>query len=124
MAGCWRTTACAGCCTRGRQGSKYRMHGKASQRIFSYCAKRSRSLERFPPQQPIRRKRWFEQLLAVCARLRATRTTGKHNKRMVKRRNSPYASHDRAAPRHVPMDCAVVMLEALPVTVRKRGKSI
>lgn len=91
--------------------------------MCSYCAKRSRSLERSPPQQPIRRKRWFEQLLAVCARLRATRTTGKRNKRMVKRRNSPYASHDRTAPRHVPMDCTVVMLEALPVTVRKRGKA-
>jgi hypothetical protein len=67
---------------------------------------------------------WFEQLLAVCARLRATRTTGKRNKRMVKRRNSHYASHDRTAPRHVPIDCALVMLEALPVTVRKRGKSV
>ena len=99
------------------------MRGKASQRIFSYCAKRFRSLERFPPQQPIRRKRWFEQLLAICARLKATRTTGTRNKRMVKRRNSPYASHDRAAPRHAPMDCTAVMLEALPVTVRKRGKS-
>lgn len=41
---------------------------------------------------------------------------------MVKRRNSPYASHDWAAPRHVPMDCTAVMLQPLPVTVRKRGK--
>lgn len=98
------------------------MHSKASQPMCSYCAKRSRSPERFPPQQPIRRKRWFEQVLAACARLRATRTTGKRNKRMVKRRNSPYASHDWAAPRHVPMDCTAVMLQPLPVTVRKRGK--
>jgi hypothetical protein len=51
-------------------------------------------------------------------------TTVKRNKRMVKRRNSPYASHDRAAPRHVPMDCSVVMLDALPVTVRERGKIV
>jgi len=75
----------------------------------------------FPhPQQPMRRKRWFEQLIAVCIRLKATRTTSKRNKRMVERRNSPYASHDRRAPRHVDMDCTAVMLDPKPVTARDR----
>jgi hypothetical protein len=63
-------------------------------------------------------------LIAVCVRLRAARTTGKRNKRMVKRRNSPYASHDRQAPRHVDMDCTAVMLNPMPVTVRDRKKII
>jgi len=35
---------------------------------------------------------------------------------MVKRRNAPYA-------RHVPMNCTEIMLEALPVTVRKQEKN-
>ena len=100
------------------------MRDKASKPMCSCCANHSPSRESFPPQQPIRRRRWFEQLVCVCVRLKATRTSGKRNQRMVKRRNSPYASHDRQAPRHVDMDCTAVMLNPKPVTVRDRRKII
>ncbi len=53
---------------------------------------------------------------------RVFRSKGRRNKRVVKRRNSPDASHDRKAPRHVPMDCSVVILDAMPLAVRKRRK--
>ena len=36
--------------------------------------------------------------------LRATQTRNRYNPRMVKRRNSRYAPHDRAAKKHVPVD--------------------
>jgi hypothetical protein len=39
---------------------------------------------------------------------------------MLKRRNSPYASHDWHAPRRVPMDCTPVMLGPGRIT-RPRG---
>jgi hypothetical protein len=42
--------------------------------------------------------------------------------RMIKRRNSPYASHDRNAKRHEPMDYAAVMLQAMPLTGRNGQK--
>ena len=58
----------------------------------------------FPPLHPRRRHRWFEQLLAQCARLKAVRTTNKRSPRMVKRRNSPYASFSRQLPRKQPFD--------------------
>ena len=78
------------------------------------------SREPFPPQRPIRYKRWFRQLLEISAKRSATQTIGKQNKRMLKRRSSPYASHDRKAVRHAPMDCTAVMLKPLPLSVRKR----
>jgi hypothetical protein len=37
--------------------------------------------------------------------MHATRTIDKRSPRMVKRRNSPYKSFDRAAPRRVDADC-------------------
>ena len=38
---------------------------------------------------------------------------------MVKRRNSPYASHQRAAPKNVKVNFSPQLLEPLPVTERK-----
>ena len=43
----------------------------------------------FPPLNPRRRQRWFEQPLAQCAKLKAIRTVNKRSPRMVKRRHSP-----------------------------------
>jgi hypothetical protein len=42
------------------------------------------------------RKRWFAQVLEQAASLLCVSSRGRTNPRMVKRRNSPYASHDRA----------------------------
>ncbi|MDH5348390.1 MAG: hypothetical protein OEW13_10855 [Nitrospira sp.] len=39
---------------------------------------------------------------------------------MLKRRHSPYASHDRSRVRHVPTDYEPRLLPPLPVTTRKR----
>ena len=58
----------------------------------------------FSPLHPRKRRRWFEQLLAQCTRLKAVRTTNKRSPRMVKRRNSPYASFSRQLPRKQPFD--------------------
>ncbi len=41
--------------------------------------------------------------------LHATRTLNRRSPRMVKRRNSPYASHDRNAKTRVPIDCTPQM---------------
>ncbi len=42
--------------------------------------------------------RWFRQLLAHAATRRCVRSHGRSNPRMTKRRNLPYASHDRVDP--------------------------
>ena len=68
----------------------------------------------FPPQRPRRRRRWFNELLEASAAKRATRTLHKRSPRMVKRRNSPYASHDRNARTQVPIDCTPAMLGPMP----------
>ena len=46
--------------------------------------------------------------------LRATRTLNRRSPRMVKRRNSPYASHDRTAKTGVPIDCTPSMVPTDP----------
>jgi len=43
-------------------------------------------------------------VLAESVMLRATQTRNRYNPRMVKRRNSRYAPHDRAAKKRVPVD--------------------
>jgi len=58
----------------------------------------------FPPERPIRRQRYWTRVLAESAMLRATQTRNRYNPRMVKRRNSRYAPHDRAAKKRVPVD--------------------
>jgi hypothetical protein len=44
------------------------------------------------------RNRWLRELLQTSAGLRATRTIDKRTPRMVKRRNSVYAAHNRRLP--------------------------
>ena len=45
------------------------------------------------------------QLLEASSKMLATRTTNKRSPRMVKRRNSTYAAHNRKLPIRVPIDC-------------------
>ena len=63
----------------------------------------------FPPKRPRRRARWFADLLQASASIRATRratrTLDRRSPRMVKRRNTQYAPHDRTAATRVAMDC-------------------
>ena len=66
--------------------------------------------EPFPPARPRSRRRWFNELVQVSARLRAVRTLGQQAPRMVNRRHSPYASHDRQAPKRRPMQVTPVLL--------------
>ena len=47
--------------------------------------------------------------MQVSARLRAVRTLGQQAPRMVKRRHSPYASHDRQAPKRRLMQVTPVL---------------
>lgn len=57
--------------------------------------------------------------------LRATRTLNRRSPRMVKRRNSPYASHNRNLPIRVPIDCTPIILAATPPRVRAaRAKAV
>jgi hypothetical protein len=60
------------------------------------------------------------ELLDAAARLRATRTLGKQTPRMVKRRNSPYASHNRSALIRVDMNREPKMLDPPPLHRRQR----
>jgi hypothetical protein len=63
-------------------------------------------------------------LLAAAATIRSTRTIAKRSPRMVKRRNSNYAPHDRHAPIRVPIMPRPSALPPLDIpswaTVRKR----
>ena len=52
--------------------------------------------------------------------LRATQTLNRRNPRMVKRRNSPYASHDRTAKTNVPIYCTPCMVPAADAAVKAR----
>ena len=51
------------------------------------------------------------QLLEASAKLLATRTIAKRSPRMVKRRNSTYAAHNRTLPIRVPIDCTPSALD-------------
>jgi hypothetical protein len=42
-----------------------------------------------------------------------------HNPRTLKRRNSPFASHDRTAPQNVASDFTPQLLAPLPISPRK-----
>jgi hypothetical protein len=43
---------------------------------------------------PKLRRRWFNEVVREAATLRSSSSRGRANPRMVKRRNSPYVSHD------------------------------
>jgi hypothetical protein len=56
------------------------------------------------------RHRWFNELLKACGALKAVRTLNQRAPRMVKRRNSPYASHDRKRKGRAAINCAPTIL--------------
>jgi hypothetical protein len=62
------------------------------------------------------RKRWLRELLHTSARLRATRTIDKRSPRMVKRRNSVYAAHNRQASIRVPINRTPRQLPPQPIS--------
>ena len=76
-------------CTRGRQGTAWRTRSCPSRGMCSCYAAPSPAQGPFPPARPRSRRRWFNELVQVGARLRAVRTLGQKEPRMVKRRHSP-----------------------------------
>jgi hypothetical protein len=50
-------------------------------------------------------------LLQACRKLRAVRSLGLRNPRMVKRRNSPFASHNRFLKKKVRANYAPVIID-------------
>jgi hypothetical protein len=123
-AGCWRTTRCDGCCTKGPHTTEYRMPSCPSKDTWNCCDAHSPNPGPFPPERPRRRRRWFRELLQASARTRATRTLNRRSPRMVKRRNSHYAPHDRTAATRIPMDCTPRTLTEPPGTPMPRAARI
>ena len=62
--------------------------------------------------------------LANSARLLCVTSRGLHNPRTLKRRNSPFASHDCAARQNSVSDYTPVLLAPLPIPERKIYKKI
>ena len=75
---------------------------------------------RSPPERPRLRKRWFKNLLQEAATLRCTSSKGRCNPRMVKRRHSPYASHDpsKLPGRH--LDYSPALLGPMPLSSKTK----
>jgi len=73
----------------------------------------------FPPARPRKRRPWFDALLTSSAKLRCISRKGRHNRRMLKRRNSPYASHDRSLARNVKTNFSPQLLAPRPVAPRQ-----
>ena len=118
-AGCWPTMQCAGSCTQQAPRMRWSPDDCLSWPLCSCCAAHSPNPGPFPPVHPYLRKRWFDQVLAQAAALICVSSRGRSNPRMVKRRNSPYASHDRARPLNQPQNFHPILLPPLPLTKRK-----
>ena len=120
MAGCWRTTQCAGCCMREQRDIEYRTPSCPSPATYSFCDANRLHPGLSPPTRPTLRRRHFALVLQESARLRATRTVARRSPRMLKRRNSPYASYNPAKPRRVVLDCTPQLLPPGRLTKSKR----
>ena len=118
-AGCWHTTQCAGLCTRRLRNMKCCHENYLLWRMLNCCAEHNPSLGPFPPAHPRLRKRWFVQLLAHAAVLLCVSSRGKTNPRMVKRRNTPFASHNRTLKINRRQIFIPVLLPPMPLTKRK-----
>ena len=70
----------------------------------------------FPPERPTLRKRWFKNLLQEASTLRCTSSKGRCNPRMVKRRHSPYASHDPSKLPDKHLDYSPALLGPMPLS--------
>jgi len=57
--------------------------------------------------------------LREAGSLRCVSSRGRVNLRMVKRRNSPYASHDRAKPKPPRASFSPAQLEPMPLTLSR-----
>ena len=79
-----------------------------------------------PPQRPRLRRRQWLRVLRESAMLHATHTLNRRSPRMVKRRNSPYASHDRTARTRVPIDCTPCMVPPpqQPAPIEAHGQAL
>ena len=80
---------------QGASSTEYRTPSCPSRGMWSCFDAHSPAPGPFPPARPKRRRRWFRELLQASGCIRATRTLNRRSPRMVKRRNSPYAGHDR-----------------------------
>ena len=58
--------------------------------------------------------------MLASSKLLAVRTTMKRSPRMVKRKNSPYKSHDRKAKTRVPAEATPTPLARRPLTARQK----
>jgi hypothetical protein len=59
--------------------------------------------------------------LAQAAALRCVCSRGRINPRMVKRRNSAYASHDRNRPLNIKVDFTPQQLQPKPLTIQRKS---
>jgi len=62
------------------------------------------------------RQRWFNELLHEAASLRAVTSRGRANARMVKRRSSPFPSHDPTKRPGSRPDFTPAMLKPRPIS--------
>jgi len=86
---------------------------------YSCCAEPSHSQRLSLPAHPRLRKRWFKDVLAHAAALWCVSNRGKSNPRMVKRRNTPYARHNRTVPRNQHQVFRPALVPPLPLSKRK-----
>ena len=121
-AGYWRTTRCDGSCIRQLPNMRVCHENYLLWRMYNCCDERNPSLGPFPPARPRLRKRWFVQLLAQAAMLLCVSSRGKSNPRMVKRRNSPFASHNRTLEINRLQTFIPVLLLPLPLSKSCRYK--
>ena len=89
-----------------------------------HTASVSKSLTRsgqglFPPAHSRLRKRWSEHLLAHAAALWCVSSRGTSNPRMVTRRNTPYAGHNRAVPLNQHQVFRPALVPPRPLSKRK-----
>ena len=85
-----------GSCTRQPAPTRCAIELCPSPGMFIFCAAPSPFSGPFPPARPRLRRRRFNELLREAVTLRSTSTSsrGRINPRMVKRRHSPFPSHD------------------------------
>ena len=119
MAGCSPTTRYGGSCTQRPPNITCRHARYLSWLTCTGCAEPSPSQGLFPPAHPRLRKRWFQHVLAHAAARWCVSSRGTLNPRMVKRRNTAYASHNRTVPLNQHQVCQPALLPPLPLSKRK-----
>lgn len=95
MDGFWSIMSCVGLCTPLVARTTYLREMCPLSRMYSYFDPHCPNQGHSPPERPRLRKQLFVKTLKQAASLTIVSSRGKTNPRTVKRRNSPYASHDR-----------------------------